>query len=80
MPTYRFRNENTGEEFEDFMSISTLDSYLTENPHITQLVNGAPAIHSGRGFNKPDNGFRDLLKDMKKNHSKGMSGSTINTF
>jgi hypothetical protein len=30
--------------------------------------------------NKPDNGFRDLLKDMKKKHSQGLSKSAINTF
>lgn len=80
MPTYKFLNNETGEEFEDFMSISTLDEYLRENPNVTQLVNGAPLIHSGRGLGKPDNGFRDLLKDMKKKHSKGYTGSTINTF
>ena len=80
MPTYKFLNNETGEEFEDFMSISALDQYLKDNPNIVQLVNGAPLIHSGRGTGKPDQGFRDLLKDMKKKHSKGISRSTINTF
>ena len=62
------------------MSISALDEYLKTNPHVTQLVNGAPMISSGRGMGKPDNGFRDLLKDMKKKHSQGLSRSTINTY
>jgi hypothetical protein len=63
------------------MSISQLDTFLAENPNVTQAIGGAPMIHSGRGLNsKPDNGFRDLLKDMKKKHSKGISRSTINTF
>ena len=62
------------------MSISALEGYLRDNPHLTQLVNGAPMIASGRGMGKPDNGFRDLLKDMKKKHSKGITKSTINTF
>lgn len=79
MPTYRFVNEK-GEEFEEFMSISALDNYLKENPNLTQLVNGAPMISSGRGMGKPDQGFRDLLKDMKKKHSGGFTRSTINTF
>ena len=79
MPTYRFVNEN-GEEFEEFMTISNLDVYLNEHPNLTQLVNGAPAISSGRGMGKPDQGFRDLLKDMKKKHSGGFTRSTINTF
>lgn len=79
MPTYKFINNNTDEEFEDFMSISALEQYLKDNPNITQLVNGAPLIHSGRGLGKPDQGFRDLLKDMKKGNSKGFTRSTINT-
>jgi hypothetical protein len=80
MPTYKFLNNETGEEFEEFMTISALDDYLKENSNLTQLVNGAPMIASGRGIGKPDQGFRDLLKDMKKKHSKGISRSTINTF
>ena len=79
MPTYRFLNTQTNEEFEDFMSISSLETFLKENEHIQQLVNGAPMIVSGVS-KKPDAGFRDLLKDMKKKHSKGITRSTINTF
>jgi hypothetical protein len=80
MPTYRFLNNETGEEFEDFMSISALEVFLTENPNLTQLVNGAPMISSGRGMAKPEQGFRDLLKEIKKKNSKGISRSSINTF
>jgi len=80
MPTYKFLNNDTGEEYEEFMSISALDTYLEDNKNITQLVNGAPMIHSGRGMGKPDAGFRDLLKHMKKGNQKGISRSTINTF
>jgi len=80
MPTYKFLNNDTGEEYEDFMSISALEVYLEENPNVTQLVNGAPMIHSGRGMGKPDQGFRDLLKHMKKGNNKGITRSTIETF
>lgn len=79
MPTYSFKNNLTNEEFTDFMSISELDSFLKENPHIVQLVS-APSIVSGVSGKKPDAGFRDLLKDMKSKHSGGISRSTINTF
>lgn len=79
MPTYRLLNNETGEEYEDFMSISSLDDLLRDNPNITQLVNGAPMIISGVP-RKPDNGFRDLLKDIKKKNQRGISRSTINTF
>jgi hypothetical protein len=80
MPTYRFMNNETGEEYEEFMTISALDEHLKTNPHLTQLVNGAPMISSGRGMTKPDQGFRDLLKDIKKKNSRGVASSTINTF
>lgn len=80
MPTYKFLNNDTGEEYEVFMSISAREQYLIDNPNVTQLVNGAPLIHSGRGLKKPDSGFRDLLKNMKTSNSKGLKGSTINTF
>lgn len=80
MPTYRFLNNETGEEYEEFMSISALETYLEENKQITQLVNGAPMIHSGRGMGKPEQGFRDLLKHIKKGNNKGITRSTIETF
>jgi hypothetical protein len=37
-------------------------------------------ISSGRGMAKPEQGFRDLLKDIKRKHSRGITRSTINTF
>jgi len=80
MPTYGFLNNDSGEEYTMFMSMSQLDEYLKDNPSITQLVNGAPMIVSGRGNQKPDNGFRDLLRDIKKKNSRGISRSTVNTF
>lgn len=80
MPFYKFLDNNTNKEFEEFMSISALEGYLRDNPHITQLVSGAPMIVSGRGMKKPDNAFRDVLKEIKKKNSKGITKSTIETF
>lgn len=82
MPTYRFKNNQTGDEWEEFMGISEADKFLEENPHIERLVNGAPMLVGSAmgGKTKPDNGFRDLLKDIKKKHSQGISKSTVNTF
>jgi hypothetical protein len=82
MPTYKFKNNDTREQYEEFMSISALDVYLQENTNVTQLVNGAPAIGDSvrLGLRKPDSSFRDILKNVKKEHSKGMTRSTVNTF
>jgi hypothetical protein len=82
MPTYKFLNNTTGEEYEEFMSISALDVYLQENSNVTQLVNGAPSIGDSirLGLRKPDSSFRDILKNVKKEHSRGVTRSTVNTF
>jgi hypothetical protein len=82
MPTYKFLNNTTGEEYEEFMSISALDVYLQENSNVTQLVNGAPSIGDSvrLGIRKPDSSFRDILKNVKKEHSRGVTRSTVNTF
>lgn len=83
MPNYRFRDRNTDEQWEEFMGISAADKYLEENPHIERMVNGFPMMASGvmhGAKSKPDDGFRDLLKDMKKKSEQGISRSTINTF
>lgn len=63
MPLYSFYNSETDEVFEEIMSISSKETYLEENPHITQVIE-APAIVSGvmgLGQNKNDSGFNDLL-------------------
>lgn len=39
MPQYKFENTESGEVWEEFMSISGRERYLEENPHIKQLVN-----------------------------------------
>lgn len=82
MPTYRFYNTQTDVEYEEFMSISACTEYLAANPHIQQLLNGAPAIADSirLGLRKPDDAFRDRLKDIKKAHSRGTTKATINTF
>ena len=79
MPTYKFFINETGEEYEEFMKISELDSYLESHPNVSQQIT-APALHSGRGMGKPDAGFRDVLKQIKKNANKGITRSTVETF
>ncbi len=63
MPTYTFRNTVTEEEFEDFMSFSAYEAFLSANPHIQRTYNSAPAIVSGMPMSGPkiDSGFKDVL-------------------
>lgn len=62
MPTYKFLNHETNEEYTQFMGISEADTFLENNPHIERLVNGAPMLIGGHGDRvKPDAGMTDLL-------------------
>jgi hypothetical protein len=77
MPTYLFVNHQTGKEWTDFMSISARDEFLAANPHVEQLVYGAPRIVSMVGTKpKIDDAFRDKLKEIKKRNPR----NTINTY
>lgn len=81
MPTYHFKNNDTGEEFSEQMMISELDEYVAKNPHLTQIPTAPMIVTSvDSGRRKPDQGFRDILRHIKKGNSKGLTKSTINTF
>lgn len=53
MPTYLFQDKDTGDTFEEFMSISKLDEFLTDHPNLIQLVNGGPTVVGTMGKNTP---------------------------
>jgi hypothetical protein len=76
MPTYTFKNTETEEIFDSFMSMSALDTYLEENPHIIRHHEATPAVVSGLS-QKPAQGFRDILKVIKGRSGKN---NTVNTF
>ena len=78
MPTYNFRNKETGEEFEKEMRIAELDQYKADNPHLEQFLTGAPSTISGTNLNRkiPD-WHKDNLKEMKKKHRFGNFGQAI---
>lgn len=75
MPLYSFINTETGEEHEELMKFSDREQYLLDNPHLQPKLNACGFVRSN-GM-KPDEGFRDLLRDMKKGSGRG---NTINTF
>jgi len=80
MPEYLFQCKTTGKEWKEWMSISECEAYLKENPTVERLVYGAPAIGYSTITKKPDQGFRDMLKEVKKRNSRGVTKSTINTW
>lgn len=83
MPFYDFKNTKTEEKLENqMMSISTMEQFLVDNPDwIIQLTGSIPIGDPVRmGMKKPDEGFRDLLKHMKKNRLNNRSGNSLNTW
>jgi hypothetical protein len=78
MPTYTFEDINTGERQDQFMKISELDTFRDDNPHLKSIITGAPSIGDPirLGLKKPDDGFRDVLKNVQHHHKK----DNINTW
>lgn len=79
MANYTFLDTKTDKEFDIDMPISELDDYKARNPHLEQIISRAPALAdpSRLGLRKPDAGFRDVLKRIKK--ASGRSNK-INTW
>lgn len=80
MPNYSFRNVVDGTEFSLDMTMSERVKFLEENKDtIIQIITKAPSLGDPvkLGYTKPDNGFRDVLREIKKAHPKG---GGINTF
>lgn len=77
MPIYTFCNTITNIDEDIFMKYSEVELHLKNNPNLVMVIS-APSIISGveSGSNKPDEGFRDILRTIKKNNRR----STINTF
>ena len=68
MPTYDFLNTNTNKMEELFMSISEMEEYVKENPHI-QIAPAAPAIVSGVNIEqKMDTGWKETLQKISESH------------
>jgi hypothetical protein len=69
MPIYTFRNNETAEEFDETMTISELDTYLSENPHVEQIITSGTKIVHERGTNlRVDDGFRESISRVKEKY------------
>ena len=70
MPTYIFRDNKTGEPWEDMMSNSQREIYLKNNPEINQVPGGFVTVgdHLMGVGPKNDEGFKDLMKGIASKH------------
>ena len=81
MPLYDFRDVNTGEVFEKFMSIASKEEYLKENPHIEPVISGLPPLIDPvrLGVTKTDNGFREVMQKIHERSPGSELNKTFNT-
>jgi hypothetical protein len=68
MPIYSFKNKETEEVTDKFMSISAMEQFLVDNPHMEIHYSQAPAIGDAvkLGLKKTPESFRHLLKNISK--------------
>jgi hypothetical protein len=77
MPTYSFFNEESGVEWDEFMTISELDTYLKSNSSIKQLPPGQMNIIAGRmGGMRNDDGWRENMARIAEAHPTSAVGGT----
>ena len=69
MPTYRFYNSKTKEEYTDLMSISEMEEFIKEK-HIKLLPPTQLNIVSSTGSidSKTDNGWKEVLSKVSEAH------------
>ena len=67
MPTYNFKNTKTGEEWEEFFTLSGKDLFLEQNPDVKQTPSIFSISASGTGDRiKTDNWLeRKSIKDCR---------------
>ena len=59
MPTYSFKDKNTGDTFDAFMPISELDNFLEENPHLEKLLSAPMFLGANMNGGLKNNSFYD---------------------
>ena len=81
MPTYNFRDKDTGIEFEKFMSISARELFLKENSNIESVITSAPMVVDPVrvGVRKRDSGFKEVLQKIHE-RTPGSDLKKMNAF
>lgn len=78
MPTYTFRNNDTGEVFDKIMTWDNRQIYLEQNPSLEVII-GAPAMGDSvrLGIRKNDDGFREVLSKISSANYKSNLSSKL---
>ena len=68
MPSYSFRNTETGEEWEELLSISEREKFLEQNPNIQQLPSMFSMVGGTGDRIKNDGGWKDNMSRIAEAH------------
>ena len=75
MPTYKFKDNNTGEEFEKWMLMAEREPYLADNPHLTQMPTLLNAVSEvGNWQNKCDGDWKSFINRVSKIPNSNVEG------
>jgi hypothetical protein len=74
MPTYSFRNKDTGEIHDEVMRIAAREQYLLDNPQLESIITSAPAFAGDHITIKKDTGFKEVLQKIHER----TAGSQLN--
>ena len=79
MPNYNFKNNKTGEEWEEFFTMSGKDLFLEQNPDVVQLPSLFSMSASGTGDRiKTDSGWKENLSRIAEAHPNTPLGDKYN--
>lgn len=69
MPIYTFYNKRTKKEYDDMMSISEMEEYLSKNKHITQVLQPINIVAGVSGLtHKNDQGWKENMSRIAEAH------------
>ena len=71
MPTYTFINTKNNKEHTEMMTISEMETYLEQNPHIKQAIKSLNIVGGVSGLSfRQDGGWKDNLSRIAEAHPK----------
>ena len=68
MPSYSFKNTETGEEFDEFFTIANREKFLEQNPHVQQLPSMVSIVGGHGDRIKNDSGWKENMSRIAEAH------------
>lgn len=78
MPTYTFRDKQTGDILEQFMTMAAREEFLVTHPEYEQVILDAPAVGdpAALGYQKPPTDFMKYVRDPIIARNRGRKART----